>query len=465
MRKSSNYLRQNRMSVKLKVTLWYACMLVLIVLLLFGFIFFVSRSLLQKKTDSSLEAAVQEFAEEIEFEGSYFELDDDLRFYEDGIIFSVYDDEGRLIAGNVPGNYPTDTVLKAYSFQTLSSGSSSWTVYDAALPYGNGRILWVRGILPAQTALSMERTMLIVLLIACPLLMGIALAVGYSITKRAFLPIEEIRQTAENIGEGTDLSRRISTLHTQGEIRQLADTFNQMLERLESSFEKERQFTSDASHELRTPIAVIRSQAEYALLDDVSPEEQREGLEIILKQAEKMCSLVSQLLTLARADRGTAALSMVPLDLSLLALNASEEYHEKAALHQLQLLTDIAPDIRVNGDSASLLRVFSNLLENAIQYGRPGGFVKLELSVQKENAVCRISDDGIGIAEEHLDHIWQRFYRADPSHNPGGNNTGLGLPMVKWIVEAHQGSICVESSPGKGSVFTFSLPLVPSSPS
>ena len=111
MRKNSSYLRQNRMSVKLKVTLWYACMLVLIVLLLFGFIFFVSRSLLQKKSDSSLEAAVQEFAEEIEFEGSYFELDDDLRFYEDGIIFSVYDDEGRLIAGNVPGNYPADTVL------------------------------------------------------------------------------------------------------------------------------------------------------------------------------------------------------------------------------------------------------------------------------------------------------------------------------------------------------------------
>ena len=206
MRKNSEHLRQNRMSVKLKVTLWYACMLVLIVLLLFGFIFFVSRSLLQKKTDSSLEAAVQEFAEEIEFEGDYFELDDDLRFYEDGIIFSVYDDEGRLVAGSVPGNYPVDTVLKAYSFQTLSSGSSSWTVYDAALPYENGQILWVRGILPAQTALSMERTMLIVLLIACPLLIGIALAVGYSITKRAFLPIEEIRQTAENIGEGTNLS-------------------------------------------------------------------------------------------------------------------------------------------------------------------------------------------------------------------------------------------------------------------
>lgn len=450
------------LSIKQKVTLWYACMLVFIVLLLFGFIFFVSRSLLQRRTDSSLEAAVQEFAEEIEFEGDYFELDDDLHFYEDGVIFSVYDDAGRLVAGSVPGNYPADTVLKAYSFQNLSSGSSSWTVYDAALPYGNGRILWVRGILPAQPSLSMERIMLIALLIACPLLIAVALAVGYSITKKAFLPIEEIRQTAENIGGGTDLSQRIPVQHTQGEIRQLADTFNQMLERLESSFEKERQFTSDASHELRTPIAVIRSQAEYALLDDITPGEQREGLEIILGQAEKMCSLVSQLLTLARADRGTAALSMVPLDLSLLALNASEEYHGKAALHQIQLLTDIAPGILVNGDSASLQRVFSNLLENAVQYGNPGGFVKLELSVQKENAVCRISDDGIGIPEEHLDHIWQRFYRADPSHNPGGSNTGLGLPMVKWIVEAHQGSIRAESAPGKGSVFTFSLPLAPS---
>ena len=203
------------LSIKQKVTLWYACMLVLIVLLLFGFIFSISRSLLQRESDSRLEEVVLDFVDDIDFENGSYELDDDIRFYEDGVIFSIYDEQGRLIAGSVPTNFPADTVLKAYSFQTFSTGESTWSVYDAALSQG-GQILWIRGILPSETLFSVERTMLLVLLIACPLLIAVALLVGYSITRRAFLPIEEIRQTAETIGAGGDLSARIPTERTQG---------------------------------------------------------------------------------------------------------------------------------------------------------------------------------------------------------------------------------------------------------
>lgn len=274
------------LSIKQKVTLWYACMLVLIVLLLFGFIFSISRSLLQRESDSRLEEVVLDFVDDIDFENGSYELDDDIRFYEDGVIFSIYDEQGRLIAGSVPTNFPADTVLKAYSFQTFSTGESTWSVYDAALSQG-GQILWIRGVLPSETLFSVERTMLLVLLIACPLLIAVALLVGYSITRRAFLPIEEIRQTAETIGAGGDLSARIPTERTQGEIRQLADTFNEMFERLETSFEHERQFTSDASHELRTPVAVITSQAEYALLPDATPEEQKKDWKLSWSRPER----------------------------------------------------------------------------------------------------------------------------------------------------------------------------------
>ena len=452
---------RNGLSIKQKVTLWYACMLVLIVLLLFGFIFSISRSLLQRESDSRLEELVLDFADEIDFENGVYELDDDVRFYENGVIFSIYDEQGRLIAGSVPTGFPADTTLKAFSFQTFSASGNAWSVYDAALPYGEEQILWIRGILPSETLFSVERTLFFVLLIACPLLIAVALLVGYSITRRAFLPIEEIRRTAETIGAGGDLSARIPTERTQGEIRQLAETFNEMFGRLETSFEHERQFTSDASHELRTPVAVITSQAEYSLLPDATPEEQREGLEVILEQAQKMSALISQLLMLARADSGTQQLTMAPVDLSLLASMTAEQCREAAARRQIRLDCEIAPGIMTEGDQASLVRVFLNLLENAIQYGRPGGFVKLTLAVQNDFAVCSIADDGIGIARENLERIWQRFYRVDPSRNPGGSNTGLGLSLVKWIIEAHHGTIEAESGLGKGSCFTFRLPLQP----
>lgn len=452
---------RNGLSIKQKVTLWYACMLVLIVLLLFGFIFSISRSLLQRESDSRLEELVLDFADEIDFENGVYELDDDVRFYENGVIFSIYDEQGRLIAGSVPTGFPADTTLKAFSFQTFSASGNAWSVYDAALPYGEDQILWIRGILPSETLFSVERTLFFVLLVACPLLIAVALLVGYSITRRAFLPIEEIRRTAETIGAGGDLSARIPTERTQGEIRQLAETFNEMFSRLETSFEHERQFTSDASHELRTPVAVITSQAEYSLLPDATPEEQREGLEVILEQARKMSALISQLLMLARADSGTQQLTMAPVDLSLLASMTAEQCREAAARRQIRLDCEIAPGIMTEGDQASLVRVFLNLLENAIQYGRPGGFVKLTLAVQNDFAVCSIADDGIGIARENLERIWQRFYRVDPSRNPGGSNTGLGLSLVKWIIEAHHGTIEAESGLGKGSCFTFRLPLQP----
>ncbi len=447
------------LSIKQRVTLWYACMLVLIVLLLFGFIFTVSRSLLQRESNSRLEKMVLDFTEEIDFEHSTYELDDDARFYEDGVIFSLYDEQGRLTAGSVPTGFPADTTLKAYTFQTFSEGGNTWSAYDAALVYGDGQILWIRGILPSETLFSVERTMFLVLLIVCPLLIAVALLVGYSITRRAFLPIEEIRETAEAIGAGGDLSARIPTERTQGEIRQLADTFNEMFGRLETSFEHERQFTSDASHELRTPVAVITSQAEYALLPDATSEEQREGLEIILEQAQKMSALISQLLLLARADNGTQQLTLAPTDLSLLASMTAEQCRESAARQKIRVICQIEPDITVCGDQASLTRALLNLMENAVQYGHTGGFVKLTLASRDGFAVCSVEDDGIGIAQEHLDRIWQRFYRVDPARSPGGSNTGLGLSLVKWIIEAHHGTIQAESSPGKGSCFTFRIPL------
>lgn len=448
-----------RMSLKWKVTLWYASMLLLLVMLLFGFLLSVSDRILRSESISALEDAVWDFIGEIEIKGDGWELDDDSRFYEGGIVFSLYDENGRLLAGSVPENFPVDTTLKAYAVQEFSRGSEKWTTYDAAVPYGNQRILWVRGTYGADVLSTMEQLLLHLLLVGGPLLTMIAVFVGYSITRRALLPIEEIRKTAEEIGEGRDLSLRVSTERTSGEVRQLADTFNRMFDRLEQTFEKERQFTSDASHELRTPAAVILSQAEYALLPDAEPEEMREGLEVIKKQAGRMSELLSRLLLLARADNGSAQLAKESLDISVAALNALEEVRIRAGQRHVELCSDLQPGLRVWADRESLTRVFLNLLENAIQYGREGGWVHLSVTEEDGFAVCRVEDNGIGIRPEYLDKIWNRFYRVDTVRGSEYGNSGLGLPIVKWIVEQHGGTVWAESHFSEGSCFTVRLPL------
>ena len=448
-----------RMPLKWKVTLWYAGMLVVLVFLVLGFLLYNSEQMLRSESVSRLEDMVWDFVDGIRLNGDSYELDEDIRFYEGSVVFSVYDSDGSLLYGSVPEGFPTSTPLKAYWIQEFAGLDETWTTYDIMIPYGNGQTLWARGINTAETLTTVEHLVVRLLVIACPLLIAVALLVGYSITRRALLPVDEICRTADEISGGTDLSRRIPEERARGEMRQLTDTFNHMFARLEESFAKERQFTSDASHELRTPIAVIRSQAEYALMDDVTEEERKEGLEVILKQSEQMSSLVSRLLTLARADSGKQALRKAPVDLGLAAAAAAEKVQKKASLRKIRIQCHLSPELIVQGDAGSLDQVLVNLLENAVQYGKEEGHICLTVEKEGREAVCRVEDDGIGIAPEHLDKIWNRFYRVDEAHGSGEGNSGLGLALVKWIAEAHGGSVSVQSEPGKGSRFTVRLPL------
>ena len=223
-----------KMSLKWKITLWYAGILILLVTLLFGFLLSISGRLLRSESDLALKDAVWDFAGEVEVDRAHesWELDEDVRFYEKGVLFSLYDAQGNLLAGGVPDAFPKGTTLKAYAMQEIKDSAGKWTVYDVAIPCGGEKFLWARGVYEDETLTAIEQAMLHMLLVACPLLIAVALLVGYSITRGALLPIEELCRTAETIGEGKDLSLRIPTGHTQGELRQLADTFNHMFARL-----------------------------------------------------------------------------------------------------------------------------------------------------------------------------------------------------------------------------------------
>lgn len=309
---------------------------------------------------------------------------------------------------------------------------------------------------------STMNTLIVVTLISFPLLILIAAAGGYFITQRAFRPVQQMSDSASEIGDGKDLSKRINLQgSSKDEMYHLAQTFDKMFVRLETSFESEKQFTSDASHELRTPTSVIISQCEYALSQRNNPKEMEESLEVILRQSRKMSALISQLLLLARVDQEKHnTFQFECINMSELTEIVVEELSLMVQEASINITTNIEEDLFIKADQTLMMRLLMNLLTNAIAYSKANGTVNMQLFRDETNIIGKVSDNGIGISEQHIVKIWDRFYRVDAARTSSNNgNTGLGLSMVKWIIELHGGEITVESELGEGSTFTFKLPI------
>jgi len=292
---------------------------------------------------------------------------------------------------------------------------------------------------------------------ALPVLVIVAAIGGFIITRRALKPVRKIVETAEEIGRDGNLSRRIDfkgNSTSKDEIFSLITTFNKMFDKLQAAFDKEKQFTSDVSHELRTPLAVIISQSDYAKSD---PEYMEKALGVINREAKRMSGLVNKLLTLSRSDAGRLKLENVPVEFSDMCELVAMQQEPLAEARGQTLTADIEPGLMVMGDDAMLIRVLLNLTENAMKYGKEGGNIKITLTSEGDYAKCSVADDGIGIAEENIERIWERFYRVDSSRTEEGS--GLGLSMVEALVKAHGGHVDVKSVLGEGSVFSVYLPI------
>jgi heavy metal sensor kinase len=290
-------------------------------------------------------------------------------------------------------------------------------------------------------------------------LLALALAGGVWLARRGVAPIARMAATAERIS-AKDLTTRLDVADVPAELRELATTFNGTLDRLAAAFERQARFTADASHELRTPVAVIRTQAELALRRERTPAEYRAGLEACLRAAERMTATVEGLLTLARADAGAGLPSAEPVLLRPVVEAAAEALREPAAAAGVTLAVDVPADLAVGGDRTLLLEVAQNLLGNAVRYNRPGGTVTSTAAVHAGQVEWRVADTGIGIPPHALPHLFERFYRVDPARSRAAGGSGLGLAIVAWIVEAHGGTVAVTSTEGAGSTFTVRLPLV-----
>ncbi|MDL2317991.1 HAMP domain-containing histidine kinase [Eubacteriales bacterium OttesenSCG-928-A19] len=445
------------LSIKLRVTLWYVLLMLVLIALVIGIMLASNESATLEGIEARLRSVVEENMDEVEYDHGKVDIDEDFAFNMDGVASAVYSDDQGLLAGGLPAAFDPPLAFEDGAFRVANAEGQRWGVYDRVVTSKKHRDLWVRGVTRMDAFASTSGTVLQVALIALPLWLLLAAIGGYIIAGRSFRPVEDIRQAADAIAGGHDLSRRIDLGEGSDEIHRLGETLNRMLERLEASFEVERQFTADASHELRTPTAVILSQCEYALERDRTPETQRESLEAIRQQATRMSRLIAQLLAFARMERGSGAFAPEETDISELTTFVCEDYAETSP-DGAALIRAIPDGITACVDRTLYARALSNLIDNALRHGGPP--ISVTLSRADSAAILTVRDEGPGIDPSQLSLIWNRFYRVDAArtHDAYGH-TGLGLAIVRQIMQMHGGTAEAASQPGQGSAFTLRFPV------
>ena len=446
----------NNSSIKLKIGLWYMGIMILLVFSSLAIVFYISENIIHSSVRTYLKDVVIHRLDYLTIKNGEIIIDSNFDTMIQNVEIAIYDKDFKFLYGNSPNGFEMDNrKSKDDKIMIIRSNNQKWYVYNKTIELGSYGKVWIRGVMPNIGQASAIETVIQISFVILPFFLILSAIGGYIITKNAFTPIEKIRRIAEKINEGNDLSQRINLGKGDDELHTLANTFDVMFDRLQTSFENEVQFTSDVSHELRTPITVILTQAEYAKGYISSVEEAQKSFGIIEKEGQKMSKLVSQLLTLARMERGRQKLNLENINLSELIEMTVETQTLRAKNKNIKFITKIMPEIYANIDEMMIMRVFTNLISNAISYGKQNGTITVELFLQENRIVSKISDDGIGISEDKLDKIWLRFYQVDPSKN--GDNSGLGLSMVKKIIELHKGEIFVESELGKGTTFTIIL--------
>jgi two-component system, OmpR family, heavy metal sensor histidine kinase CusS len=293
-----------------------------------------------------------------------------------------------------------------------------------------------------------------------PLLVILASLLGSWLSGRALAPVNRIIQSAEHI-DVQNLSERLEVPKAKDELQRLTVTLNAMLERIESSVKRIRQFTANASHDLRTPLSLIRTHAELALRRTRSEAEYRKSLSRILSASEETTELIEALLTLARADSNATHLKFRQLDLTPLLQKTALEASVLALSKGLSFSSSLSEEpLFCRADPAAMESLFLAVLDNAVKYTPPGGFIRLRSFAVSSQTVIEVEDTGIGIAPEDLPRIFDRFFRADQARSREVPGSGLGLSIALWIAESHKGHIEVRSHPGSGSLFRILLPLV-----
>ncbi len=459
-----------QLPIRFKITLWFTAALLVMFLSSYLLVRYLEHQGLQKNIRDNLVETVEHNVDEVEFytnmdnidlynetdyfsvyRNGYLEIDDDFLDQVNEVYTGLYSTDMVLLYGENPVSRNTATLPFSDSkIQRVKEKGILYYVYDRKLTAKGLESLWLRGVVSEQQGLEHILQVTRLSLQILPLLVLVSAIGGYFLTKKMLKPIQEISNSAAKIGTGDDLKQRISLAPGNDELHQLARSFNQMFERLENAFEKERQFTSDASHELRTPVSVITAQCEFTLENPRTGEEYENALETILRQSKKMSRLINDMLDYIRLEMRAESYKKETIDLTELVESLC---FDMALIKEKDIVLswEVEKNICFSGSRLLLSRLLTNLISNAYRYGKEEGHIFVCLKRREHQITLSVSDDGIGIAQEEQLKIFQRFYQADTSHS--GSGTGLGLSMADQIVRFHKGSIRVESALGKGSTF------------
>lgn len=452
-------------TLRVRFALWTAC---LFLVFLTGFSLYVYTSLargLYAERDDSLKLNASQFIASLNIEGEQLIISDsfqeepesaDLR--EQGYTIQIFSPQVELLQtfGSYQELLPTvASTISSPFFSTIEDTSARTSIRVYTTPViENGQLFAILQV--AQSLEDIESTLqrlLLILIVSVPLLVFISGLSGYWLAARALQPVDQITGMARRIS-AEDLSARLNIPATDDEVGRLANTFDNMLARLDQSFQRERQFTSDASHELRTPLTVMQTLLGRMLKKPRTAKEYQQALYDISEEVDRLRTLTEDLMHLAQ-NEGNKEIAFETINLSSFLEDVSDSLQPLIEAKGLNFTRQIDDNLCMHGNSDDLIRLFVNLLDNAIKFTDQGE-IRLEAGVQNNVIRIVVSDTGKGFDERHLPHIFDRFYRTDESRTTPGS--GLGLAIAKDIVQSHQGNIEVSSTRNLGSVFTILFP-------
>ena len=459
-------------SVRSRLTIWYIAVLALVIISFAVLSYSLTARLLNRATDENLAEMARNFktsldseqtdeTEQISIEKDIIEAVGESNFHD--YIFTVTDGNTRQIASTADANKISAQNFDDFreNFQTIKGGGESYRVYYLPLDFGTQKYnLFVARSLEDQTEfLTRLRS---IFFVSVPLTVFWAALGGYFLAKKSLAPIALMSRRAAEIG-AANLHERLPVNNEKDELGDLAQVFNRLLERLENSFEQQRQFMADASHELRTPLAIVRGESEIAISKPRSTADYRESLHVVHDESKRLTRIVEDLFTLARADAGQTKPDQSDVYLDELIAESIRAVHVLAQQKNVRFEFAAAREMPVRGDEQLLRRLFVNLFDNAIKYNRTDGKVSVTAETGAHEYRILIGDTGAGIDEDDRTKIFQRFYRADRARSRSAetltSGAGLGLSIALWIAELHHGTIEIVSTDDAGSVFAVILPI------
>src|SRR5712691_1539425 len=462
-------------SIRARLTLWYTSLLTVTVLLLGGVAYWLVETSLVHDVDTALHAIAQVVAERPAASGAALVPADIDALFRRFFGFSPWDryvEQRRPGTDHAPGGTAPRTGQLPLSATAVRRVAQGLPMFETVEGLGRYPVrLLTRPVFAGgqitnllQVGMSLEsvtiarRRFLLAMAAVLPLALLLASGGGWLLARRALQPVDRMTEAARRIS-AAQLSARLETTGTNDELERLAETLNAMLSRLDAAFSQARQLSADASHELQTPLTILKGELEVALRAPRSPEEYQRVLASALEECERLASLVDGLLLLARADAGVLRMERQPVDLAHLVEEVGAQVHMLADVHALTLSYGQVEPLIIQGDQGHLQRLLLNLVDNSLKYTPPGGRVRLTLQRQDAWAALCVSDTGIGLSPEEQAHIFQRFYRAANTQVQEAGGAGLGLCIAHSIAQAHGGYIQVENAPERGSKFTVFLPL------